>query len=81
MGSRINDPGLWRDAMPVLLQDAHKYTRGHTLVLSGPASRTGAARLAAMAALRIGSGLVTLASLREACHQRGASHRYHAAAL
>ncbi len=62
----LNAPELWRDAFPWPREDAHKYRRGHLVVASGPAIRTGAARLAARAGLRIGSGLVTVASPAEA---------------
>ncbi|WP_298954512.1 NAD(P)H-hydrate dehydratase [uncultured Methylobacterium sp.] len=67
-----NGPALWRARFPQLAADSHKYTRGHALVLSGPATRTGAARLAARGALRVGAGLVTLAAPHPALAENAA---------
>jgi hydroxyethylthiazole kinase-like uncharacterized protein yjeF len=61
-----NSPALWRGLLPVPDIAGHKYGRGHAVVVSGGVAHTGAARLAAMAALRAGAGLVTIASPRDA---------------
>lgn len=50
------------DHLPDLSADAHKYARGHALVVGGPPEKAGAGFLAAGAALRVGAGLVTLAA-------------------
>ncbi|SLN41026.1 Bifunctional NAD(P)H-hydrate repair enzyme Nnr [Pseudoruegeria aquimaris] len=47
-------------------QSGHKYSHGHVLVCAGGRGRTGAARLAARAALRVGAGLVSVAAPPEA---------------
>ncbi len=60
-----NGPALWAARYPWRRAEDHKYRFGHALV-SGGASMTGAARLAARAALRVGAGLVTIACPREA---------------
>ncbi|MBP0615207.1 NAD(P)H-hydrate dehydratase [Jiella sp. KSK16Y-1] len=57
-----NRPALWRHRLMLPTQAGHKYDRGHAVVFSGPASQTGAARMAAMAALRGGAGLATVFS-------------------
>jgi hydroxyethylthiazole kinase-like uncharacterized protein yjeF len=62
---RTNHSALWQSLLPRLGPETHKYRRGHALVLGG-ATMTGAARLAARAAQRIGAGLVTVAAPPEA---------------
>jgi ADP-dependent NAD(P)H-hydrate dehydratase / NAD(P)H-hydrate epimerase len=53
----INGPSQW--PLPRPGAAANKYTRGHTMVVGGD-EMTGAARLAARGARRVGSGLVTI---------------------
>jgi hydroxyethylthiazole kinase-like uncharacterized protein yjeF len=56
-----NGPPLWLAAYPWPRAEDHKYRRGHAVVFGG-AELTGAARLAARAAARVGAGLVTVAA-------------------
>ncbi|MGI9169676.1 MAG: NAD(P)H-hydrate dehydratase, partial [Caulobacteraceae bacterium] len=57
-----NTPELWIRRYPWPGVEAYKQSRGRLIVVSGEAWSTGAARLAARAALRVGAGLVTLLS-------------------
>jgi hydroxyethylthiazole kinase-like uncharacterized protein yjeF len=59
--SFANLPELW--CLPAPGAQSHKYSRGHVTVVGGE-TMTGAARLAAGAARRGGSGLVTIAATR-----------------
>jgi hydroxyethylthiazole kinase-like uncharacterized protein yjeF len=54
-----NVPELWVDTWPTVDVAGHKYHRGHALVWGG-GLMTGAARLAARAAARVGAGLTTV---------------------
>lgn len=59
--SAANHPALWLHEFPWAETAGHKYSRGHALVAGG-AVMTGAGRLAARAAARVGAGLVTVAA-------------------
>ena len=56
-----NEPGLWIGRYRWPSPGDHKYSRGHAVVAGG-AEMTGAARLAARAAMRAGAGMLTIAS-------------------
>ncbi len=60
-----NGPAFWLDRFPWPRPEDHKYRRGHLLVAGGE-TMTGAARLAARGARRVGAGLVTIACSRAA---------------
>lgn len=54
-----NSPAVWQNVYPKPEMGGHKYHRGHALIWGGPLM-TGAPRLAARAAARIGAGLTTV---------------------
>ncbi len=55
-----NTPDLWQHQLPRRDHRSNKYTHGHALIMGGPVHSTGAARLAALSALRSGAGLVSI---------------------
>lgn len=55
-----NTPALWQTSLRSPQKSDNKYARGYVLVVSGSEFATGAARLAATAALNAGAGVVTL---------------------
>ncbi|MEZ2219588.1 NAD(P)H-hydrate dehydratase [Rhizobium sp. RCC_161_2] len=61
-----NTPAQWQASLPAAVTDTHKFKRGHLVVFSGGAIATGAARMSAMAGLKAGAGLVTIASPEQA---------------
>ena len=80
MGFTLNVSGDRTILRPTLLppsKDAHKYSRGHAMVWSGPALHTGAARISARAALAVGAGLVTILGDKAAL----AEHAAHVTAI
>ncbi len=67
-----NGPGLWAGRMAWPTAVSHKHSRGRVIVVSGDVATTGAARLAARGALRIGAGLVTVLTPPDALLVNGA---------
>lgn len=61
----LNSPNLWRAEFPWPKSSHHKYSRGHAVVVGG-SDMTGAARLAVQSAMRVGTGIVTVAVPNEA---------------
>lgn len=51
-----------RQLIPVRRPSSHKGTYGHAAIIAGSVGKTGAAAMAARAALRVGAGLVTVAT-------------------
>ena len=60
-----NTPDLWKESFPRPSVEGNKYTRGHCVAIAGP-KLTGATRLVAEAAARVGAGLVTIIAPEEA---------------
>jgi ADP-dependent NAD(P)H-hydrate dehydratase / NAD(P)H-hydrate epimerase len=75
IGLGLMTTNLWRNSAPRRIAgdpQTHKYARGAVVVIAGPAGHGGAARLAALAALRSGAGLVTLACASDAVAENAA---------
>ncbi len=64
-GSMI-DPGSLRELLFERTEDSHKGTFGHLLLLAGSLGKTGAAVLCGRSAMRVGTGLVTIATTADA---------------
>lgn len=56
----LNSPALWAHNFAMPTPESHKYSRGHSLVIGAGLGYTGATKLAALGALRAGSGLVSV---------------------
>lgn len=69
----INSPQIWSAFAGGHGATAHKYSRGALVIFSGEASHTGAARLSAVAGLRAGAGVVTIAA-RPSAMEENAAH-------
>ena len=62
VGLQLLSPGWVGNTLPSRPLNSHKGTYGHTLIVAGSKNYIGAAYLSVQAAIRTGSGLVTVAS-------------------
>src|ERR1035438_5056210 len=60
------EPAMFGELLAPREPSGHKGTYGHVLVVAGSRGKTGAAAMAGLAALRMGAGLVTVASAESA---------------
>ena len=67
MVAEINTPKIWQAHLPQERHEQNKYSRGHVLIIAGN-EMVGASKLAAMAARRMGAGLVTV--MAEEAHRQ-----------
>ena len=71
----INTPALWTDKIKLPTKKDNKYSRGWVVVLGGINGKTGATKLASIAALRSGAGMATI------CHSDDAAISYQSWAI
>lgn len=71
--SQLNFTALL-EKLPARKHDAHKGDFGHVLVIGGDFGYAGAPLLTALGALRVGAGLVTIASHQESLNGINACH-------
>ncbi len=57
-----NEPNAWRHLLARRSSEGHKGTFGHVLAVGGATGKTGAIGMTGLAALRMGAGLVTVAT-------------------
>lgn len=65
--ARMLDAEWVLSLMPERLKDSHKNANGHVLIVAGSLGMRGAAVLSAMASVRTGAGLVTVAGIPAVC--------------